>query len=288
MKRPFNEIISSLKESIATYSWFVDFPKVFKNVSEIEVPLNILNTLIGKDDFDTQFIQLVQKYPEVLSVIPILIAVRKEKIKVIEGEVVEYLFRSKVLSPEEYLKFVIKTGLKEIFVRKKVKNLVDYVTGVEVGLDTNARKNRTGTVMEDLIEAFLKKEPNISFLTQASKTDIESKFHTQFLEKLVLSDDDGKANKRFDFAVKNSRGHLFLIETNFYSSGGSKLNETARSYAQLANNLSKIPHVSFVWVTDGKGWLKAQRNLLEAYRYIEHLYNIKDLESGILTQIFKE
>jgi type II restriction enzyme len=286
MKRPFKEIISSLKESIATYSWFVNFNKVYKNVSEVEIPLNILNSLIGKEDFDSQFIQLIKKYPEVVSVIPLLVAVRQDKIKIIEGEVIEYLFKSNALSPEEYLRFVIKTGLKEIFTNNKITNLVDYVTGVEVGLDTNARKNRTGTVMEDLVEEFLKKESNIRYLTQANKTDIVNQFNTNFLEHLVLSEQDGKANKKFDFAVTNEKGHLFLIETNFYSGGGSKLNETARSYAQLADNISKLPQVSFVWITDGKGWISTQRNLLEAYGHIEHLYTITDLEEGILSQIF--
>jgi type II restriction enzyme len=286
MKRPFKDIISSLKESIATYSWFVNFNKVYKNVSEVEIPLNILNSLIGKEDFDSQFIQLIKKYPEVVSVIPLLVAVRQDKIKIIEGEVIEYLFKSNALSPEEYLRFVIKTGLKEIFTNNKITNLVDYVTGVEVGLDTNARKNRTGTVMEDLVEEFLKKESNIRYLTQANKTDIVNQFNTNFLEHLVLSEQDGKANKKFDFAVTNEKGHLFLIETNFYSGGGSKLNETARSYAQLADNISKLPQVSFVWITDGKGWISTQRNLLEAYGHIEHLYTITDLEEGILSQIF--
>ncbi len=285
MKRSFDEIINSLKDSIATYDYFVDFKKVYKHIEEVKVELNILNSLIGEDDIETSFAKLLVEYPKVLGVIPILLAVRKGEISIIDGEIIVYNFKEMNRNIEDYAKLLRESGLEELIKTKKIKNLVDYVIGVEVGLDTNARKNRTGTLMENIVESYIKKIPNVEYLKQATKTMIKEKFNTDALEGLILDEEKGETNKRFDFAIKSKSGKILLIETNFYSGSGSKLNETARSYAKLANDIKLVSGVDFVWITDGIGWKSTKNNLREAYQVIEHLYTIEDLNNGILERI---
>ena len=287
MKKSFDEVINSLRETISGYDFFTDFEKVFKNVKEIEVELNILNYLIGKvENFDSEFCSLIEKYPNVLRAIPILLAVRSKKknetIKVFDGkEILEYNFIVKNKSNEEYLEFIKKTGLVKLFTEDKIKNLVDYVTGVEVGLDSNARKNRGGTTMEDLIKMNLieisLKNKGIKVLSQATKADIAKEFKTNKLDNLVLVEETGGANKTFDFAVLSETNKIYLIEVNFYSSGGSKLNETARSYTRLQEDIDKLTDVEFIWITDGVGWKTAKNNLHEAYQRITNLITLDNI-----------
>lgn len=285
MKRSFEDIIESLKDSIATYQYYVDFEKVYLHVSEVEKQLNLLNYLIGKENIEAEFSLLITEYPQVLSAIPILLAIREGNIKIIDGEFISFSFNKTNRDLKDYIKLFRETGLEKLFKEKKIKNLVDYVTGVEVGLDTNARKNRTGKFMEEIVEGYIKKIPNIDYLRQASKSDIAKHYNTNVLDSLILDQENGKTNKRFDFAFKNKNDELILIETNYYSGSGSKLNETARSYAKLSQDISKIKGVKFVWITDGKGWLSTKNNLREAYGNIEHLYTIDDLDNGVLEGI---
>lgn len=284
MKRKFEDIIENLRDSIATYDYYVDFDKVYKNVSKVEMQLNLLNYLIGKENVEQEFMKLIVEYPDVIEVIPILLAVRSGEIKITDGEVISYSFKKMNREVSDYTKLLRESGLIDLFEKKKIKNLVDYVTGVEVGLDTNARKNRTGHIMEDIVESYIKKIPNVDYLKEASKKDIKSHFKTGVLDNLDL-EKENKMNKRFDFVVKSKSGKLLLIETNFYASSGLKLNETARSYAKLGKDIENINGVEFVWITDGKGWRSTQNNLKEAYSVIKHLYTLDDLDNGVLEKI---
>lgn len=285
MKRSFEEIINSLKDSIATYNYYVDFDKVYKNVSKVEMQLNLLNYLIGKENVEEEFEKLVVEYPDVLEAIPILLAVREGKIKVIDGEFICFDFKQLNRDIKDYSKLLRESGLAELFKEKRIKNLVDYVTGVEVGLDTNARKNRTGKIMETLVEGFIKKIPNVDYLCQATKEQIAEHYNTNVLDSLILDEEDKNTNKRFDFVFKGIEGSIIVCETNFYSGSGSKLNETARSYAKLGQDISKIDGVKFVWITDGKGWISTQNNLREAYHYVDYLFTIEDLENNVLEKL---
>lgn len=291
MKRSFEDIMSNLKTTIAGFDFYTDFKKVFQNVEDISISLNLMNSLLNTgDDFDKRFISLIHKYPDVLKSIPILLAVRDNKLPVLEkGEVNEYRFDKLTNEDETYLRFMEKTGLRKLISEGKVKNLVDYVTGVEVGLDSNARKNRTGTAMENLVESYLRSVPNLEVIRQASTKTIKEKFHFDGLENVKLSDgsDSKKAEKRFDFACRYD-DVIYLIETNFYGSGGSKLNETARSYQEIAEQLKKIPGCHFIWITDGVGWKSAKGNLQESYQHQKSLLTIHDLEFDGLKTIIKE
>lgn len=290
MKRSFDEIMKNLKKSIAGFSYYTDFKKVYVNVEDILLSLNILNSLIGTSDkFDERFIDIIHKYPETLKAIPILIAFRAKdgKVPVADnrGDLVSFDFGTFSMKDDDYLLFMDKTGLKDLIANAKVTNLVDYVTGVEVGLDSNARKNRTGSIMEAIVLEYLQRESSDpkEIMVQANKKDIINKWGYKELESINISEGKKEANKRFDFAI-NVDGIVFLIETNFYGSGGSKLNETSRSYEKLADDINNLEHYRFIWITDGIGWKSARRNLEESYQHQLFLATLRDLETNYLME----
>ncbi len=292
MSRDFNAWLSGFRDSIADYGYYIDFEKVHRNVNNIKVELNILNSLIGSKNIEADFENLMRKYPEVLKCIPLLLAVRANEIYCQDengGHLFQFDFGKYPPNShahyERYKYFMRETGLFDLLENHIVNNLVDYATGVETGLDSNGRKNRGGHLMENLVESFIQK---------AGFVKDESYFKEMYIHQIAdkwgvdLSaiSNQGKTEKRFDFVVKTPN-MIYGIETNFYGSGGSKLNETARSYKTLALETDTIDGFTFVWFTDGKGWTSARHNLEETFDVMEHVYNINDMENGIITEVFK-
>ena len=287
MKRDFKEWLKSFRNSICDYGYYVDFNKVYGNVETIKVELNILNSLIGSKNIEADFEKLLTDYPQVLKCIPVLLAVRGREIYTIDGDG-EYLFNFKKMnySVEEYKMFMRKTGLFSLISEHVINNLVDYVTGVEVGLDSNGRKNRGGHLMENLVEDYLQKAglvKGVDYFKEMYISDIEKKWSID----LSNISNQGKAEKRFDFVVKKG-ATIYGIETNFYSSGGSKLNETARSYKTIALEAKEIQGFAFVWFTDGQGWQSARHNLEETFDVMDNIYCISDMENGVVDTLFAE
>lgn len=286
MTRTFDAWLDKFRKTIVDYGYFVDFEKVYGNVEAFKVELNILNTLIGSKSIERDFDRLVRDYPSALKCIPLLLAVRNDEICVYDsGKDILYNFDGNNVDASDYKVFMRETGLFDLLENHIICNLVDYATGVETGLDSNGRKNRGGHLMENLVEEFLRKaglRRDSDYFKEMSASEIEFKWG------LCMSaiSNPGQADKRFDFVVKKA-SCVYGIETNFYTSSGSKLNETARSYKQLAIEAKEIDGFSFVWFTDGYGWRTARRNLKETFDVMEHLYNINDLESGIAKEIFK-
>ena len=286
MKRNFKKWIENFRDSIATYGYYTDFEKVFKNINDVKIELNILNSLIGSQNIKEDFENIIEKYPETLKCIPILLAVRKKEIYVIDvnGEYV-YSFKKRNYPVEQYSEFMEKTGLFRLLKEHIVNNLFDYVTGIETGLDSNGRKNRGGHLMEDLVESFIQNsgfKKNNDYFKEMYISEIENKW------KIDLSaiSNVGKTEKRFDFVIK-TENQIYVIETNFYASGGSKLNETARSYKTITREVNTIEGITFVWFTDGIGWKSARNNLEETFEVLEHIYSIDDLENNIIRKIIK-
>lgn len=284
MKRNFTEWISEFKESIATYSYYIDFDKVHKNVESIKIELNILNSLIGSKNIEEDFEAIITKYPETLKCIPLLIAVRANEIPVIDNNTeLIYNFIKMNYSPEQYKVFMRETGLFDLLENRIIGSLIDYVTGVETGLDSNGRKNRGDHLIEDLVE---------SFILKAGYTKNENYFKEMYIHEITekwgvdLSaiSNKGKTEKRFDFVIRTDN-MIYGIETNFYAGGGSKLNETARSYKQIAQEADTINGFTFLWITDGKGWISARHNLEETFDVLDTLYSISDLENGVLEKL---
>lgn len=286
-KRNFNSWLSSFRNSIADYGYYIDFEKVHKNVENIKVELNILNSLIGSKNIKADFENLMRKYPEVLKCIPLLLAVRANEIYCQDengGHLFQFDFEkyppNSHIHYERYKYFMQETGLFDLLENHIVNNLVDYATGVETGLDSNGRKNRGGHLMEDLVETFIQKAgfvKNENYFKEMYIHQITDKWNID----LSAISNQGKMEKRFDFVIKTPN-MIYGIETNFYGSGGSKLNETARSYKTLALETDTIEGFTFVWFTDGKGWTSARHNLEETFDVMEHIYNIKDLENDII------
>ncbi len=289
----FEYFIANLQKSIADWAYFVAWEKIKKNVARIETELNILNALLGKSNLDEKFIELVIKYPEVRNALPILIAVRRKKLKEmpilkeqgsLAAENKEYLFdyskfKLNNVIKKELLRFLNESGLKDIFRDRTIKNLVDYCFGVEVGMDTNARKNRGGDNMEDIVESFVSdlcKKNNFRYLKEANAEKIKN--------ELGYDVPVDKSSRRYDFVIDNGK-ELFIIETNFYGGGGSKLKSTAGEYRNLSDVLNE--KYRFFWITDGMGWKTTAKPLRETFNHNDYLFNLTMLEKGILEFLLK-
>lgn len=288
----FDYLTFNLKPSNMLWSYFVNWEKVLRNSKQIELALNNLNYLIGKDDFDKEFRFLLKENPGVAKIIPALVVrdgSNKKKFKIL----IDYKNKKLIYDDydftkekpadediEKYLDFVKETGLKGLIISKKIKNLVDYAIGVEAGLDSNGRKNRSGHAMEDIVEVFVSdlcKKNNLKYLKEANANKIKKEFGYD-----VLVD---KSSRRYDFVIDNGK-ELFIIETNFYGGGGSKLKSTAGEYRNLFDVLNR--KYKFIWITDGSGWKNTTKPLRETFDHNDYLFSLSMLENGILESIIKK
>lgn len=269
MAKDFNKFMSQLQETNQTLDFFCDFDKISRNVEDIKLSLCILNSLIGSTDMRKSVETIWSRDKSAFDVMDILIAVRSEGKKKFLNSlgnciVLDSLFES----IDGVMEFLDNTGLTDIFQSRKINDLVDYVFGIETGLDTNARKNRSGHVMENMVARIFDKN-GISYRQEVYSSEWPD------ITK-VLGDDE----KRFDFVIESST-KIYLMEVNFYSGGGSKLNEVARSYSDIAPKINSIPGFEFVWVTDGIGWKSAKNKLQEAYSIIPSIYNLTNINEFI-------
>lgn len=284
----FDKITQSFKEKITQWDYFVNWNKVFANLEPIEKELNLLNFLIGKEDIETEAYNLIKQYPQVIKAFPTLIAVREKSIDILVDTknfiYKNYSFKTGTLSDQDckYLAyFVMNSGIGNILKDKKVKNLVDYATGVEVGLDSNGRKNRGGTLMENLVEEFVLEtcqNLELQFLPQATSKRIKAEWGLD-----VIVD---KSSRQIDFAINNN-GKLFFIECNFYGGGGSKLKSTATEYIEMNRYWNK-QGIEFIWVTDGAGWRSTLKPLREYFDKADYLLNLEMLTDNVLLRILTE
>lgn len=267
-KELFDIFMLQLKETNTTLGFYCDFEKIANNVESISIKLNQLNYLIGQVDMDAAIRRLWDENRNVFSILEILIAVHtsdKKKAIMADGNI--KLINSLFDSVDGVIEYIHDTGLDEIFRNKQIKNLVDYVFGVETGLDTNARKNRSGHLMEEQVA---------SMLDNAGITYRQEVYSTEYPELSVLGED----KKRFDFVIE-TRHRNYLMEVNFYSGGGSKLNEVARAYSELSPKINALDGFEFVWITDGIGWKSAKNKLEEAFYAIPNIYNLTTIDEFI-------
>lgn len=281
----FDKIKNSFKVKITKWDYFVNWTKVFENIEPIEKELNLLNYLIGKEDIEDEAYKLIKEYPQVIKAFPTLIAIRENSIDILIDTknfiYKKYSFSKGKLTDTECKElafFVINSGIGEILKDKKVKNLVDYATGVEVGLDSNGRKNRGGTLMENLVEEFVSdccQNLGLEYMAQATSKKIKEKWNID-----VRVD---KSSRQLDFAI-NKNGKLFFIECNFYGGGGSKLKSTATEYVGMNTYWNK-QGIDFIWVTDGAGWKSTLKPLREYFDKADYLINLEMLKDNALTLI---
>ncbi len=289
----FDYLIKTLNDSIFTWNYFVDFDKAKKNVFLIERELNLLNVLIGKTNIEKEFLDLVVAYPMIRKVLPLLIAIRLDKLKELkiidDFDTLNSENKISIFNPEiklnneltkNLLNFFRESGLKDVFQDKNIKNIIDYCLGVEVGIDTNARKNRTGISMESIVEGIIEtfvRRNNLKYMKQASQSKIRNIWGYEiFLDR---------TDRKFDFSIFNeSKKKLYIIETNYYSGGGSKLKSTAGEYQYLFDLLNS-QLIDFIWITDGLGWKTAKKPLLETFLHNDYLFNLEILKKDVLKDI---
>ncbi len=283
----FQYLLKTLKPSNMLWSYFVNWDKVLSNTKKIEVSLNLLNYLIGKDNFDDEFRALMYEYPILIQTLPHLVVRDGEERKQFKI-LVDYKNKrlkyenydfSKSHPTEEdiekYLHFVTKTGFRELVTTQRITNLVDYVIGVEAGLDSNGRKNRGGHAMEGIVEVFIQdlcEKMGYRYLKEANAKKIK--------QELGYDVPVDKASRRYDYVVDTGQ-RVILIETNFYGGRGSKLKSTAGEYKDLFDVLGN--GYQFIWITDGMGWKGTSRPLREAFDHIDYVVNLKMLEDGVLS-----
>lgn len=279
----FNYLISTLKETIKTWDYFVNWNKVIKNYTDVEILLNLLNTLVGKENIEVEARKLLTKYPEVISIIPALLAYREKEIKLLaklsDFSVAKYDF-SKPIDANKAVLFLRETGFLKLVSNRQIKSVPDYFIGVEVGLDSNGRKNRSGTSMENIAEFFIKDichRNGFEYLVQATADKIKKKWN----KNITVT----KSSKRIDFAI-NTPKKLYLIETNFYGGGGSKLKSTAGEYTEIYHQWINDGH-QFIWITDGLGWRKTQRPLRDTFDNTDYIINLDMVQKGVLEEVLK-
>lgn len=268
-KEDFELFMSQLKETNATLSFYSDFKKISKNANDIAISLNMLNFLLGKSNLREAVEALWKRDKTVFEVMDILIATRKKDNKKFFDNRGRYrTVHSLFQSVDGVMEFLEGTGFADVLRNSEIKDLVDYVFGVETGLDTNARKNRSGKLTETLVASMFVNS-GIEYRTQVSSNEFPE-------VSFVLGTDQ----KVFDFVIKTSFT-IYLVEVNFYSGGGSKLNEVARSYTEVGSKINSLSGFDFVWVTDGIGWKSAKSKLKEAYSTIPHVYNLTNLHEFV-------
>ena len=283
MKKDFDHLVSTFRSSIKTWDYFVNWNKVFTNSANFEIALNKLNYLLGKDDLRGEFYRLYESNPDIAKALPVLLAVRENNLEIYNKtskELEFYNFSGEGGDVNKYFEFLDKSGLIKLFQRDGIKNLVDYVIGVEVGLDSNGRKNRGGTLMEEIVGLFLEdfcKQNNLKYIPQASPSKIKLKWNFD-----IVVD---KSERSFDFAIYNPLSNkIKLFETNFYNSGGSKLKAVCGEFRSLYDEL-KRQNIEFIWITDGLGWHTAKRPLEETYNHNDYIFNLFMLEDGALNEL---
>lgn len=287
-----NVFLSTLSVTNRTPEYYINWKKVDRETKIFELELNTLNYLIGKEDIYNESLKLFTKQPSLLKAIPSLIASRDKVLNILsinnnDNMSFKELDFEKIDSNriKDYVDFINQSGLLNFLQNKAKRSLVDYVYGVEAGLDSNARKNRSGKIMEDILErhvAKISKEQEIEWKAQATASFIKSNWNIE-----VPVD---KSERRFDVAVYSKERHkVWLIETNYYGGGGSKLKAVAGEFTELNQFVvSSKDNVEFVWVTDGQGWKTARLPLSEAFGHIQNVFNLSMLKEGFLFELFKK
>lgn len=268
MSKDLKTWMSNLCDNIENYSFYVDFERIYKKVEDIKIELNILNALIGSKDIEKDFENIVEKYPSVLKCIPVLLAVRQSQIgtRDIDGVNV-YDFKNFNYSIEQYKVFMRKTGLFDLISNHIINNLIDYVLGVEVGLDTNARKNRRGALLENYVEEILKNWGIEKYYKNMCLEEIEEKWNIKF----------NYDYKRFDFVIKTNN-MVYGIDVMFFSLSGTKLKEVIKNSKEQFNNFENVDGFEYLQVLDGSGWKYMQNELRELFEITDNVYNIKEFE----------
>jgi len=273
--------INSLSDPQRTFNYFVDWEKVRRNVERYKVEIGILGSLVGSKNIEKEMAEILSKYPEVLPVFPLIIAVRDLKIGISELDVTkQFSFRQRKLASSEIdslLEFCKKTGIVDIF--SEIKNLKDYLLGVEIGMDTNARKNRSGSTMELMLAEPLK------ILSQQYGFQLFSQKQFKIFEKLGYFYPRNLKERKFDFALIGD-SFFVNIEANIYGGTGSKPQEIVDAYINRQKDLNSAGWI-LIWITEGGGWAGQENQLRKGFEEIDYILNLHFVKRGLLERIIQ-
>jgi type II restriction enzyme len=290
----FNYFMETRFPTNRTPQYWVNWDKVKSNIGAYEIMLNTMNYLVGKNNIEEKAFQLLTQQPQLVATIPILIACRDNSLDVLnyDDNFNMHVEKLDFEHPQDdislYVKFMQDTGLLDFLKSHVTKSLVDYVFGVEVGLDSNGRKNRSGTENENILERNLIKlvehNPHCEYKTQATANWIQKHWEITVPEAL---DRKRKGGRRYDGAVLNRQTNkIIIIETNFYGGGGSKLKAVAGEFSEMYGQfLSQDTNINFVWISDGPGWDTARNPMREAFDVIPNIINLNMVNNGYLSTI---
>lgn len=255
-----NDFLNTLLASNHTYEFYVNWEKVYDNLKGHVVEISILNSLnkVSEDELEDNFYQILVNYPEVVPILPTILAIRDKKVPIFSiadksSKIIN--FSKNNFDLDEIFEFSQETGLLNLF--NNIDDLYSYLVGTEVGLDTNARKNRSGSIFEDAVGSLLEEK-------------LKDKSEYSFLEEEYVS--QVHRNKRFDYVIFKNNVPKFVFECNFYNSTGSKPIEVAHAYANLQNDIDTTDLI-FIWVTDGQGWNKMFTTLMNVAEDIDFIVN---------------
>jgi len=265
-------------------TYFVNWYKALENTARVEMALHQLDYLIGKSDMGLALFNVIKANPMVVEALPSVFASRAKKFLLVSKATgpAEFEFLARSVKTDYDIRRIVafcdEIGLLNFIEKATISSFTDYVHGVEVGIDTNGRKNRGGKQMEESVEEYVSAictTNGYDYLAEATASQIASVFGK------TLSVD--KTNRRIDFAIDTPR-QLFLIETNYYDGGGSKLKATAGEYKTLYDLVRKDGH-QFIWVTDGRGWLTTLNSLRETFDYTDYILNLEMVGRGVLEDL---
>ncbi len=291
----FEYLMRTLKENVRTFDYFVNWERVLQNLRRYEVGLNTLNVLIGKKDVESSLGSLLQEQPDLMKLLPVLLGLREQAVQPSltiltdyeRGELRYRSFRLCLEGPaskdqiQAAVEFARKTGILQLLSNRRIKSLPDYVLGVEVGLDSNARKNRGGKQMEKIVQFFVDdicQRREFKYLRQATARTIREEFGVEMSA--------GGPARSYDFAIL-AGDRLSLVEVNCYGGGGSKLKATAGEYMQLHTQLSQQGH-GLIWLTEGAGWHSTRAPLRDAFDHLDCVLNLDMVAKGVLEALLVE
>lgn len=270
-KEYFDYFFDTLLPTNRTYEYYVNWEKVKDNVITYLTEICLLNSLTRIDvlEREAKLIEIISKYPEVIPVVPLIIAIREKNVVVLDiGDQLFYKkfkFNEKLKEEEilDIVEFCKKSGILDLF--GEINDLYAYLLGMEVGLDSNARKNRSGKIFEHLVGLLLKDRlrdyPSFTLKEEDSSLEIKRK-------------------KRADFVIYHNNSPKIVLECNFYASTGSKPIEVANAYIDL-DHKCKEKNLMLVWVTDGPAWPKMRNTIERTFNEIDFPMNYKILDEQI-------
>lgn len=267
----YNVFIKTLSTTNIKLEEYTSWKKINKEMDKNRWYCNQLNFFlsINEKDFKLKFSKYFNESEESFKMLPLLLSNKKEHFNyLINNQIRTFNIKNK---SDVYI-FIRESGLLEnIFINESCKDIYSYCFGVEVGIDNNSLKNKSGKWASDIL---------LKILEDNNIEEIKKEVYIKDILNLPNNKLGEFQNKKFDFVFKY-KNVTYLVELNYFNSGGSKINSESDRFIELNNKIieSKIPNIKLLYVTDGLGWLKHKEKLKMVLKNIGHCYNFQLLKS---------